>query len=150
MKTLNKPGDNLGGILKLWAIPYGTFSTQGATINFINQDNIWQIYCSPESIDFSENSELSASGLIYNTELRGFIPQDNASLQTALAYLDPRKWAVIFIDGNGKYKLAGNQNDPLRFSSELNTGKETASLAGCSFKFYGKTKYRSVFINNPF
>ena len=150
MKQLNKPGDNLGGLLKIWAIPFGVFTTQGNTVNFSNQTNIWEIYCSADSMEFIESSELTPAGTHFNTVISGFIPQDNATLQEAIEYITPRKWGVIFIDGNGNYKLAGNQTDPLRFSSEINTGKDTASRAGCLIQFSGKTKTRSMFVNKPF
>jgi hypothetical protein len=150
MKQLNKPGDNLGGLLKIWAVPFGVLTTQGNIVNFSSQENIWEIYCSADSMEFSESSELTSAGTHFNTVISGFIPQDNATLQEAIAYMEPRKWGVIFIDGNGNYKLAGNQTDPLRFTAEINTGKDTASLAGCTIRFSGKTKIRAMFVNKPF
>jgi hypothetical protein len=150
MKQLNKPGDNLGGLLKIWAVPFGVFNVQGNTVTISNHTNIWEIYCSANSMEFIESSELTSAGTHFNKVISGFIPQDNATLQEAIAYMEPRKWGVIFMDGNGNYKLAGNQTDPLRFTAEINTGKDTASLAGCSFKFSGKTKTRAMFVNKPF
>ena len=150
MKQLNKPGDNLGGLLKIWAVPFGVFTTLGNTVNFSSQANIWEIYCSADSMEFIESSEVTPAGIHYNTAISGFIPQDNATLQEAIAYMEPRKWSVIFMDGNGNYKLAGNQTDPLRVTAEINTGKDTASLAGCSIRFSGKTKTRAMFVNKPF
>jgi hypothetical protein len=150
MKQLNKPGDNLGGLLKIWAIPFGVFTISGSTVNISNHTNTWEIYCSPDSMEFTESTEVTSAGIHYNTVISGFIPQDNATLQEAIEYMEPRKWGVIFIDGNGNYKLAGNQTDPLRFTAEINTGKDTASLAGCSIRFSGKTKTRAMFVNKPF
>ena len=150
MRQVNKTGDNLGGLLKIWAVPFGVFSISGNTLNISNQDNIWQIYCTAGSMEFIETSERTPAGTHYNTVISGFIPQDNATLQEAIEYITPRKWAVIFMDGNGFYKLAGNHTDPLRFSAEINTGKDTASLAGCSIQFSGKTKMRAMFVNKPF
>ena len=150
MRVLNKPGDNLGGLLKIWAVPFGVFTINGSTVNISNHTNIWEIYCSADSMEFTESSELTSAGTHFNTVISGFIPQDNATLQKAIEYMEPRKWGVIFIDGNGNYKLAGNQTDPLRFTAEINTGKDTASLAGCSIQFSGKTKTRARFVNNPF
>ncbi len=150
MKQLNKPGDNLGGLLKIWAVPFGVFTIVGSTVNISSHTNIWEMYCSADSMEFMESSELTSAGTHFNTVINGFIPQDNATLQEAIEYMEPRKWVVIYMDGNGNYKLAGNQTDPLRFTSEINTGKDTASLAGCSFKFSGKTKTRAKFVNKPF
>ncbi len=150
MRHLNKPGDNMGGLLKIWAVPFGVFTTIGSTVNILNHTNLWEIYCSANSMEFTESSERTSAGTHFNTIICGFIPQDNATLQESIEYLEPRKWGVIFMDGNGNYKLAGNQTDPLRFTAEINTGKDTASLAGCSIQFSGKTKTRARFVNNPF
>ena len=150
MKQLNKTGDNLGGLLKIWAVPFGVFTIQGNTVNFSSQANIWEINCTEDSMEFTESSERTPAGTHFNTVINGFIPQDNATLQEALEYITSRKWAVIFMDGNGNYKLAGNQTDPLRCTAEINTGKDTASLAGCSIQFSGKTKTRATYVNKPF
>ena len=150
MRVLNKPGDNLGGLLKIWAVPFGVFTINGSTVNISNHTNIWEIYCSADSMEFTESSELTSAGTHFNTVISGFIPQDNATIQKAIEYMEPRKWGVIYMDGNGNYKLSGNQTDPLRFTAEINTGKDTASLAGCSIQFSGKTKTRARFVNNPF
>jgi hypothetical protein len=150
MKHLNKSGDNLGGLLKIWAVPVSDFFLTGSNLLFISQANIWLLYCSPDSMAFTEESEITSAGNHYNTEISGFIPQDNAALQEALEYIVPRKWVVIFMDGNGNYKLAGNVTDPLRFTYKISTGQDTASLAGCQFSFAGKTKTHSMFVNNPF
>ena len=150
MKYLNKSGDNLGGLLKIWAVPFGVFTIDGNTISITSQTDIFEINCSADSMEFTESTEVTPAGIHYNTVISGIIPQDNAALQEATAWMEPRKWIVIFMDGNGNYKLAGNQTDPLRFTAEINTGKDTASLSGCSFKFSGKTKTRAMFVNNPF
>ena len=150
MKTIQKPNDNLGGLLKIWAVPFGVFTIDGNTVNISNHTNIWEIYCSANSMEFTESSDLTSAGTHFNTIISGFIPNDHTTLQEAIAYMEPRKWGVIYIDGNGNYKLAGNQTDPLRFTAEINTGKDTASLAGCSIQFSGKTKTRARFVNNPF
>ena len=150
MIQLNKTGDNLGGLIKIWAIPFGVFTIDRNTISITSQTGIFEINCSADSMEFSESIEVTSAGIHYNTVISGIIPQDNAALQEAIAYLEPRKWIVIFMDGNGNYKLAGNQTEPLRFTAEINTGKDTASRAGCSIRFSGKTKSRSRFINKPF
>ena len=150
MKQLNKPGDNMGGLIKIWAIPNTDFSISGNTVSFSSTDNIYEIYCSPDSMKFSENKELTAAGIHYNTVVSGFTPKDSVELQEALEYIEPRKWVVVFIDGNGNYKLAGTAGCSLRLSPVLSSGKQTADRAGCEITFSGKTISRAVFIDNPF
>jgi len=150
MKTINKPENNMGGLIKIWAIPYNTFSISGKTVTFSSTENIYQIYCSPESMDFNEPLQREVSGIHYNTVINGFTPKDSEELQVAIEYLEPRKWVVIYIDGNGSYKLAGTVTEPLRLTSNLNSGKNTSDRAGCEITFAGTTLARAKFIDNPF
>lgn len=150
MKYLNKPGDNIGGLIKLWAIPTSAFSTDNNIVNFSDRSNIYEIYCSPESMGYNEEIVTTTARNHYECSFEGFIPQNNASLRDALNYLIGRKWGIIYIDGNENFNLAGYPDDPLRFSYKLSTGKETSSLAGCSIQFFGKCKKPSLLIVNPF
>jgi len=150
MKTVIKAGDNLGGLIKIWAIPNDVISVSGEVVSITSDTNVYQLHCSPDSMEFSEPREVTDAGTHYNTAIGGFIPQDNATLQEALAYLEPRKWVVLFTDGNGKTKLAGLPMNPLRVSAELTSGNDTAVRAGCAIQFFGKTLARAIFVNNPF
>jgi len=150
MKTVIKAGDNLGGLIKIWAIPADALSVSGDEVTLASTDNAYQIYCSPDSMEFNEPKEVTEAGTNYNTVVGGFVPQDNATLQEALEYIEPRKWVILFIDGNGKYKLAGTPMNPLRFTAELTSGTDTTGRAGCRIQFFGKTLARAIFVNNPF
>lgn len=150
MKTISKPGDNLGGLTKLWAIPYDVFSVSGQSVTISDDSNVYAIYCTPESMEFSEPIDNSDAGIHYNTVVNGFIPGNTAANQEAIEYMERRKWAVLFKDGNGNYKMAGSRVSPLRFKADLLTGKDTIGLAGYNFSFSGKTIERAVFVTNPF
>jgi hypothetical protein len=150
MKTVIKAGDNLGGLIKIWAIPADALSVSGSEVTIVSDTNVYQIYCSPDSMEFNEPKEVTGAGTHYNTVVGGFVPQDNATLQEALEYIEPRKWVVLFIDGNGNYKLAGTPTNPLRFNAELTSGADTTGRAGCRIQFFGKTLARALFVNNPF
>lgn len=63
----------------------------GSTVNISNHTNIWEIYCSANSMEFTESSELTSAGTHFNTVISGFIPQDNTTLQEAIEYMEPRK-----------------------------------------------------------
>ena len=54
MKHLNKPSDNLGGLLKIWAVPPDDITISFNTANFRSTANIIEMYCSPGSISFTE------------------------------------------------------------------------------------------------
>lgn len=150
MKTVTKPGDNLGGLLQIWAVPSDVISVNNGVATISNNTNVYALYCSPESMEFGEQKERTDAGTVYNTTVAGFIPGNATDLQEALEYIEPRKWVVIFRDGNGDYRVAGDATYPLRAAGEVNTGKGTAALYGCQLAFTGKTLARAKAVANPF
>ena len=150
MKQLDKPIDNLGGLLKMWAVPTSDFSINGELVSFARMDDIYLIYCSPDSLSFKEPSIRTEAGLHYDCNVSGFIPKDTEEVRVALAELEYRPYVVILQDGNGFYKLCGTAFYPLRLAASLKTGKQTSDRAGYEIQFSGKTISRAVFINNPF
>jgi len=150
MIQLSKPSDNMGGLLKLWAVPKSDFYINGQNIVFTTTDNIYQLYCSSESLAYKEPSKRTISGIHYNCSVSGFIPKDSEEIQLALNKMEYRLYVVIFQDGNGNYKLSGTGFYPLRLSASLKTGKQTSDRAGYEIQFLGETLSRAVLINNPF
>lgn len=150
MKTISKPHDNLGGLTKIWAIPSDKYSLSGKTVSISDSSNVYEIYCTPESMEFVEPKTISDAGIHYNAVVNGFTPGNTESSQIGFEYMEARKWVIVFKDGNGNYKAAGNQFEPLRLQSRLNSGKDTVGRSGYSFSFNGKTLARAKFIDNPF
>jgi hypothetical protein len=150
MKTITKPGDNLGGLIKMWAVPASVVSLVGRTVNLSVTTDIYELYCTAGSMSHTEAPELSGAGTHYNVEVSGFIPRDSDTVRTALEDMERKPYAILFQDGNGEFKLAGSNTEPLRCSSALSTGKEVSELAGNQILFTGKTTRRAVFVDNPF
>ena len=150
MKQLSKPSDNMGGLLKMWAVPLSDFSVNGETVTISTNDNIYQLYCSSDSLSFNEPSRQTEAGIHYDCKVSGFIPKDTEEVRVALAELEYRPYVIIFQDGNGNFKLCGTASYPLRLSASLHTGKQTSDRAGYEIQFTGKTITRAVFVNNPF
>lgn len=150
MKQLNKPTDNMGGLIKIWAIPSDQVTVSGKTVTIASIENVYEIYCSEDSMSHNESSERTNAGTLYNTTIKGFAPGFSEELEKALEYMDPRKWVILFIDGNGNYKLAGNNTQPLRLTSSVDTGQSTSDRSGCEFIFYGNILERARLVNNPF
>lgn len=150
MKTITKPGDNLGGLLKLWAIPKSVVSVLGRTVTISSDTDVYALYCTPGSMIMQEQSKRTGAGTYYNTEIAGFIPRDSETVRAAMEDMQSKPYAVLYIDGNGEYKLAGSAKEPLRFSASLSTGAETMEAAGHNILFSGETTTRAVFVDNPF
>lgn len=150
MKQLNKPSDNLGGLLKIWAVPPNDITVSFNTANFRTTANIIEMYCSPGSISFTEKATLEKFGLGYKNEINAFIPKDSPETQAIINDMSSRKWIVIILDQNEYYKLAGTPEIPLRVSFDLDTGSDTPDRNGHSVSFYGTQTSKAKFIVNPF
>ena len=149
MKHLNKPSDNLGGLLKLWAVPPDDITISFNTANFRSTANIIEMYCSPGSISFTEKESQENYGLGYKNELNAFIPKDSPETQAIINDMTGRKWVVILLDQNEQFKVAGTPEIPLRVSFDLDTGADTPDRNGHSISFYGTQTSKAKFITNP-
>jgi hypothetical protein len=150
MKQLNKPSDNLGGLLKIWAVPPTDITIENNSVLFATQDNIVQMYCSPGSMSFTEKETSGKPGTSYKTELNAFIPKDSEEARIIITSMTGRKWVVIYLDQNEKFKCAGTAGIPLRVAFDLNTGSDTAERNGHTVSFFGKQVTKAIFIQDPF
>lgn len=150
MKTISKPGDNLGGLLKLWAVPKSVFSVSGTTVTLSDTSDVYEIYFTADSGMFKETSDSVNEGIVYNTVISVFVPGDSDDLRTALVEIEFRPYVIIFEDGNGNYKLAGSSSEPFRITAELNTGADTKDRSGIKLTCKAETSSRAVFVDNPF
>ena len=150
MKHLNKPSDNLGGLLFIWAVPPDDLSISLNVVSFLTTDNIIEIYCSPGSISFTEKESQEKYGLGYKNELNAFIPKDSPEVQAIINSMSGRKWIVVFLDQNEQFKVVGTPEIPLRVSFDLDTGSDTPDRNGHSISFYGTQTSKAKFISDPF
>jgi len=150
MKQLNKPSDNMGGLLKIWAVPPTDIIIGIDSVSFSSQDDIVEMYCSPGSMSFTEKENNTQSGLSYKTELNAFVPKDSPEAQIIIEGMSGRKWIVVYLDQNEQYKVAGTVDIPLRVAFDLNTGSDTPERNGHSVSFYGTQLSKAKFISNPF
>lgn len=150
MKQLNKPTDNLGGLLSIWAIPPAELTINLNTISFSSTANIIQLYCSSGSLSFSEKETKENLGTVYQTEINAFIPKDSPEAQEIINGMSRRKWVVIILDQNEQFKVAGTPQIPLRVSFNLETGSDIPDRNGHTVSFYGKQISKAQFIQDPF
>jgi len=149
MKHLNKPSDNLGGLLSIWAVPPSDIYISFNAVSFFTTENIIEMYCSPGSISFTEKATQEKYGLGYKNQLNAFIPKDSPEVQSIINDMSRRKWVVILLDQNEQFKVAGTPEIPLRVSFDLDTGIDTPDCNGHSISFYGTQTSKAKFITNP-
>ena len=141
----------MGGVLRICAIPQSDISVSGNHVTFISEANLIDIYYQEDSASFSEEMTKSFAGTSYKVELSAIVPCDTSETLKQISDMERRsKYLVIYMDGNGNYKLAGTKPVPLRFSAKATTGSGTSGLNHFSISFSGSQRKRAVFIENPF
>jgi len=144
----------MGGLIKIWAVPSEAWNSAlvtGRTVTFLSPDEIYQIYCSPDSLLHEEPADNSThAGLVYNMHISGFVPGNKDVNRQEFSQMENRKFIVIFVDGSENYLLAGNYLYPLRFSANFSSGKDSSERAGHEISFTGRTVEKAVPIDNPF
>jgi hypothetical protein len=149
MKTISKQSDNMGGVIRMWAVPPGDITVSGKTVTIVSDANMIDIYIKEDTGTFSE--DLQEADKVYKVKLEGLVPCDNETSRGLISEMERiLKYVVIYIDGNGNYKLAGTVDVPLRVLVKATTGLGAAALNHYAVSFSGLQKERAIFINNPF
>lgn len=150
MKQFNKPSDNMGGLLKIWAVPPSVITIGTNAVTFSSQTDIVEMYCSPGSMSLTEKQNKGKPGTSYKTELSAFIPKDTPEALALIESMTGRRWVVVYLDQNEQYKVAGTVAIPLHVAFDLNTGSDTPDRNGHSVSFYGDQLSKAKFISDPF
>ena len=139
----------MGGILRIWAIPPGDISVSENIATIISSSNIVDLCPTEGSGSLTEES---IAGGAYKIGVEATVPVDGPDNMPIIAELNRRgKYLVVLLDGNGRYRLAGTNTVPLRFSSKRLTGSGAASLCHFAVSFVAKaSKQQSIFIGCPF
>ena len=151
MKTINKQSENMGGVLRIWAVPHLDISVSGNHVTILSDTNMVNIYIKEDSASFNEDETKSFAGTAYKVDISAIVPCDTADTLKEIAGMERRrKYLVIYVDGNGNYKLSGTSKFPLRFTAKATTGTCAAGLNHYAISFAGQQLCRAVFIDNPF
>jgi hypothetical protein len=151
MKTLSKPSDNLGGMLRLWAVPPSSVvSLSGGTLLLTGLDDITHLYLTPESTSAECLLKRSTAGLYYETAVNGFTPRIREEAGQLLGDMAGHCFVVVLLDGNGQYLVAGSPQEPLRFSYTAKTGQAVSDRNGYELTFERNCTTPIVQVADPF
>jgi hypothetical protein len=145
MKTLSKPSDNLGGMLRLWAVPPSSVvSLSEGTLSLSSLDDITRIYMTPESTSAECVLKRSAAGLFYETIVSGFTPRIREEAGELFGEMAGHDFVVVLQDGNGQYLVAGTREEPLHFSFTAKPGFRFPTATGMISPLNGIAPYPSA------
>jgi hypothetical protein len=146
---------NLGGITRLYAIPWDTFRglshdyTKGLSyLNVLDCDEVIEIYCTEDTLNFTEEKTQPGSGATYRPVLTGIIPKENRPNRELLTRLECNAWLVLFRDSNGNIRLAGDgeRETLMVFNRTSTTGQSPAARNQMEFTFSGEQSHACYFI----
>jgi hypothetical protein len=145
---------NLGGAHKIYAIPPGSLvsishnHTQGkTTLNLSGEDDLVEIYCTPDTLQLTEEKTQTSAGTAYNITVTGVHPKTDAPDREQLAILESGYWLVLLEDNNGALRLAGDKNTFLIFNNTKTTGQAIQNRNQLQFTFSGMQPFPCHFID---
>lgn len=150
MKSFQKQAENLGGYLKVWAVPPSDLAVGDSDVFLITGNNTIEIYAAPESIQLIQEEEQTKAGFVFKTEVTAIIPKDCPQNDLFLQLLQGRKWILILLDQNEHYKVSGTNDIPHRFTCKTDPGKACSDLNAHVVSFHSTQTKKSFFISNPF
>lgn len=146
-------GYNIGGLaaLRLWPVgnvhgyaePVASIIPQA--LDLIDPLNFADLYFLPDSAGYTEEPEEDANGPFYKVKLPLLIAGDAPDVSEAIARLAGGRYLVAFVDGNGRTKLAGTPEWPLRLLIGTETGKKGTDRNALDFIFTGMLPVRAPF-----
>ena len=152
MKTITKQADNMGGVVRLWAIPRTDISLNGNIPTIASSDNVVCMDLTQDSAAAEHIPKVTFAGTTYLHEISGFIPgysEDTEPIINEMMRLS--RYVVIYLDSEGVPVLLGRPDIPIRFNAAFATGQTTASPRGYKISFSGNVHYPPIRLqSNPF
>jgi len=151
MISLLKPSDNLGGVLRLWAVPPSEiiFLSEGSLV-LSSAENVIALYLSPESSESNCELKKSGGGAYYEIAVTGFTPGIRGEAGQLFSGMAGRDYVIVLMDGNQQYQVAGTKDQPLHFSFEAKTGMAVSDRGGYTLSFKRDCTRPIAQISNPF
>lgn len=136
--------DNLGGILTIIVMRADEVESMGDPVDgSVYGDIVMKAGKSPvtwavttESARSQSASRTSREGPTKSNKLPFVIPKDRPELQSMLAKAEDDNFIVQYCDSNGKQKVFGTLDAPVRFSYDHDTGASFSNLNSYDCRFY--------------
>ena len=152
MKKVGKELENMGGIVRLWAIDRWNISLLGNEAMITNEDAVFYMDITQDSGGAVVNQKTDFAGTTFTHEIAGFIAgydQDSESYISQMIRI--KKFVVIYMDSNGTLVMLGTPEIPIRFSADFETGETSSSKRGFKIKFSGNVHFPPLRLSeNPF
>ena len=152
VKNTLKQSENMGGVIRLWAIPPSDISLTGNFPSFISTDRVVQLDVTQDTAGAEIAPQSSFAGTTYKHEVTGFIPGFDAATKSIIGDLIRQKrFVVIYQDSNSGFVMLGRPEIPIKFSADFSTGSASASPRGYKIIFTGNCHEPPILLSgDPF
>ncbi len=147
-------GAVLGGINTLSIIPVGSviaipdpvYQVIEDPMELANGTSLTNLFFPEGAGEFTEAQGESEHGEFYKQKLTVFVPKDTPSKSDLFSKLGQIGHCIaVYVDNNGLQKVVGSVEYPLKFSSELETGKAAGNKNGHTLTFSGESTHKAFF-----
>ena len=152
MKKIGKELENMGGVVRLWAVDKWNISLLGSTALITNEDDVYCMDVTQDTSGAVLNQKTDFAGTTFLHEITGYVSGYNKDSETYInQMIRIKKFVVIYMDSNGTLVMLGTPDIPIRFSADFETGETNTSKRGYKLKFSGNVHFPPLRLSeNPF
>ena len=152
MKKVGKELENMGGIVRLWAVDRWNISLLGSAAMITNEDDVYCMDITQDTSSAVVNQKTDFAGTTFLHEITGYVSgYDKDSELNINQMIRIKKFVVIYMDSNGTMVMLGTPDIPIRFSADFETGETNTSKRGYKLKFSGNVHFHPLRLSeNPF
>jgi len=152
MKKVGKELENMGGVVRLWAVDKWNISLLGSAAMITNEDDVYCMNITQDTSGAVLNQKTDFAGTTFLHEITGYVSGYNKDSETYInQMIRIKKFVVIYMDSNGTLVMLGTPDIPIRFSADFETGETNTSKRGYKLKFSGNVHFPPLRLSeNPF
>ncbi len=152
MKKVGKELENMGGVVRLWAVDKWNISLLGSAAMITNEDDVYCMNITQDTSGAVLNQKTDFAGTTFLHEITGYVSGYNKDSETYInQMIRIKKFVVIYMDSNGTLVMLGTPDIPIRFSADFETGETNTSKRGYKVKFSGNVHFPPLRLSeNPF
>ena len=152
MKKIGKDLENMGGVVRLWAVDQWNISLLGSAAMITNEDDVYCMNITQDTSGAVVNQKTDFAGTTFLHEITGYVSGYDKDSETYInQMIRIKKFVVIYMDSNGTLVMLGTPYIPIRFSADFETGETNTSKRGYKLKFSGNVHFPPLRLSeNPF
>jgi len=152
MEDLNElKNDNIGGIIRFNFIPVQDVQSISTPLNNkvlepieVKEYKRWYCaYATRGTMGYTEEQTDTPNGNIFKRKFVAVCPQDSDEMCDTLNLMRNQRFILDYTDANGLRKLVGTIDEPLFFTSTLNTKTDMNGRNEHAISFYGDASHKA-------